>query len=814
MANRQENQAGPFPDLKELQSYSKLETSQLTALASDIRDQGFGDIVTYSRKVFVPLTELCRDVCHYCTFAKTPKKIGAPFLTVEQVLEVVRNGQKSGCNEVLFTLGEKPELRFEAARKWLSSQGFESTIEYLTAIAGQVLRETGMIPHINAGTLSAEELKELRKVSASMGIMLETASHRLSDKGMPHHGSPDKNPEVRLESIRRAGVLKIPMTTGLLIGIGETLQERLESIIAIRDLHQEYGHIQEVIIQNFCPKPGTRMAKATPPTQDEFLRAIALARIAFGTEMSIQAPPNLSPTAMPDLIAAGINDWGGVSPVTIDHVNPEAPWPHLDVLERQSKFADKQLTQRLTIYPQFIEDGEVWLDPAVRRHVLRRCDSSFLARECDWAVGGTNPPPQSTAYDFNLSDASEPASKLVASILEQGRLGEGLTEDQIVRLFQARGSDVGHICRAADELRQKANGDTVSYVVVRNINYTNVCTYGCKFCAFSKGKTHENLRGKPYDLTLEEIVRRSVEAWDRGASEVCLQGGIHPEYTGQTYIDICKAIKSAKPDMHLHGFSPLEVTQGAETLGTGLEEFLVRLKEAGLGSLPGTAAEILDDEVRDKLCPDKIDTAQWTRVIETAHKVGLKTTSTIMFGHVEHVRHWARHLLRIREIQERTGGITELVPLPFVAKEAPMFLRGQSRPGPTYREAVLMHAVARIVLHPVIPNIQASWVKLGPEGVQQCLSAGVNDLGGTLMNESITRAAGAQHGQEAAPQTIENWIQAAGRQTRQRNTLYGDARSSQKAASYVAKELTPVVNNPLRKRKRNPSSDKQAAVVR
>ena len=714
-------------------------------------------------------------------------------MCVDTVLEVAMKAKAAGCNEILFTLGEKPELRYAAARAWLDRAGFPTTIAYLRHVCEAVLQQTGLLPHVNAGTMSREEMASLRGVSASMGLMLESASDRLSDRGMPHFGSPDKAPASRLETLSLAGELMIPTTSGILIGIGETLTERLQAILALRDLHRRYGHVQEVIVQNFRAKPGTRMHRHPEPSEDELLQTIALARLALGPDMSIQAPPNLSPALLPELIAAGINDWGGVSPVTPDHVNPEAPWPHLESLARQTADAGKRLVQRLTVYPDYIARRGKWIDAKVIPFVLNLADAHGLARECGWRAGGSALPTPAAGR------GGGGASAAIRSIVDRGVRGERLEAVEIERLFGARGEDFDHVCDAADQLRRKTVGDVVSYVVTRNINYTNVCNYGCRFCAFSKGKTHDHLRGKPYDLTLDEIGRRSAEAWARGATEVCLQGGIHPDYTGQTYIDICRAVKRASPNMHIHAFSPLEVTQGAATLGIGLGEFLSLLKEAGLGSLPGTAAEILDDEVRAVLCPDKISTAQWLHVLETAHSLGLRTTSTIMYGHVERPIHWAHHLLRLRDLQARTGGITEFVPLPFVAQEAPIYLKGASRPGPTFREAILMHAVARIALHPLIPNIQASWVKLGPHGVQQALRSGVNDLGGTLMNESITRAAGAVHGQEASPETIEDWIERAGRQVSQRTTTYGQAPDSQVRASFDAAALEPIFNAPLRK---------------
>jgi FO synthase len=598
---------------------------------------------------------------------------------------------------------------------------------------------------------------------------------RLLQRGGPHFGSPDKAPSVRLATLEAAGRARVPFTTGLLIGIGETRSERIETLLAIRDLHERYGHIQEVIVQNFRAKPGTPMATAPEPTLEDHLWTIAVARIVFGPAMNIQAPPNLQPDGLVQLIRAGINDWGGVSPVTPDHVNPEAPWPHLHELERATECAGRTLVERLAIYPQFLSAPNTWLDPAVASPALRQQDAQGFAREDGWAPGTAETLP--TVQVNRIRSAAQPSPDL-ARTLDRAAAGMRPDEAEIARLFEARGRDFAAVCRTADTLRQARCGDAVTYVVNRNINYTNICTYGCKFCAFSKGRHSFESREKPYDLGLDEIAWRTREAWQRGATEVCLQGGIRPGYTGETYLSIVAAVKSAAPPIHVHAFSPLEIWHGAETLRLPLRDYLTRLKSAGLSSLPGTAAEILDDEVRAVLCPDKIDTAQWLQVMEAAHGVGLRSTATIMFGHVDGYRHWARHLLRVRELQQRTGGFTEFVPLPFVHMEAPIYLRGQARKGPTFREAVLMHAVARLVLDPVIANVQASWVKMGPDGAALCLSAGANDMGGVLMNESITRAAGAVHGQELSAADLEQIIGAAGRTPRQRTTAYGCAASS------------------------------------
>jgi FO synthase len=790
-----------LPDYSEALALADVDdTRRLAEVAAVLRDAGHRNLVTYSKKVFIPLTHLCRDVCHYCTFAVTPRKVQAPYLSIEQVLEIAREGAALGCKEALFTLGEKPELRYRAAREALAEMGYASTTDYLRACAEAVLNETGLLPHLNPGTLTADELAELRKVSPSMGIMLESASERLTEKGMPHYGSPDKVPPVRLETLALAGEAKVPFTTGILIGIGETRRERIESLLAIRVLHQRYGHIQEIIVQNFRAKPNTKMARAPEPDLNELLWTIAVARILFGSAMSIQAPPNLSPGVLPQIIAAGINDWGGVSPLTPDFVNPEAPWPHLEELARETAAAGKFLQERLTIYPVYAQHAEHWVDDGLRPRVLQAVDAEGLPRTDDWTPGAETPPPP--AVIAAVSDAPKRVSADILDILNRARQQARLSEADIVRLFQARGDDLNAVLQTANELRREVCGDTVSFVVNRNINYTNICYFKCQFCAFSKGKLAENLRGRPYDLGLDEIQRRTTEAWARGGTEVCMQGGIHPEYTGQTYIDILHATKAAVPDIHIHAFSPLEIWQGAETLGLGLRDYLSQLKAAGLDTLPGTAAEVLDDEVRAILCPDKINTAQWFTVMETAHAVGLRTTATIMYGHVDRPEHWARHLLRVRDLQERTGGFTEFVPLPFVHMEAPLYLKGRARKGPTFRESLLMHAVARLALHGQIDNIQASWVKMGHEGLLACLNAGCNDLGGTLMNESITRAAGSAHGQETSPQEMRKMIEQAGRQPRQRTTLYQDAPEERVAAGLNAPPLTDIVNTPARKYER------------
>lgn len=774
-----------------------ISPSGLFGEARELRDKGHGNLVSYSRKVFVPLTRLCRDVCGYCTFATTPAKVVAPYLSLDGVLDIARAGKAAGCKEALFTLGDKPELRYPAARRALDEMGFQTTVEYLAHVCEAVLRETGLLPHINAGIMTEDEIASLRRVSVSQGIMLESISDRLCQQGGAHYGAPDKDPQLRLDMIEIAGRQNVPFTSGILIGIGETRLEIIASLLALHDTHVRHGHLQEVIIQNFVAKPDTRMRDTLDAGHDLLMWAAAVARLILGPDMNIQVPPNLSFGRYSELLGAGINDWGGISPVTPDHVNPEAPWPQIDALAGVTEDAGCCLVERLAVYPAYVRDHGRWLAPEVRRLVVSSVDADGFARPDTWSPGVNMDPPSHEKPALPAIQTLNSGTTLLESLIDRAIAGDRLSESEIVHLFAARGANVARIAHAANELRAATAGNIVRYVVNRNINYTNVCSYGCTFCAFSKGKTHENLRGKPYDLSIAEIQRRVAEAWDRGATEVCMQGGIHPDYTGETYVSIVRAVKEAAPNIHVHAFSPLEIQQGAQTLGVSVASFLERLMDAGLGSLPGTAAEILDDTIRRVICPDKLSTAEWLNIVATAHQIGLPTTATIMFGHVETSLSWARHLLAIRDLQHRTGGFTEFVPLPFVHMEAPMSLRGQARRGPTWRETVLMHAIVRLVLHPGIRNVQASWVKLGPSGIEQLLSMGVNDLGGTLMNESISRAAGTQHGQELPPEEMERLIRKCGRTPMQRSTRYGPVSIAQQSRSFGAPELLPVVLTPL-----------------
>ena len=768
-----------------------LPLDELMAQARQVRDLTTGTRITYSPKVFIPLTMLCRDRCGYCTFAQPPARLDSPFLEPDQVLRIARAGARAGCHEALFTLGEAPEDRYPVAAEWLAERGYGSTIDYLAAMAERVLDETGLLPHANAGALGADDLARLRTVSPSQGMMVESLNGDLD----AHRGAPDKDPARRLATLEAAGELAIPFTTGILVGIGESRQDRIDALEAIAESHRRHGHVQEVIVQNFLPKAGTAMHQSPPCPPDEHLDAIALARLILPAEVHVQAPPNLSDD-FGVLLDAGIDDWGGVSPLTADHVNPERPWPALERLREVTEARGFALAPRLTAHPEFVRDPDRWIDPGLHFAVLDRSDAEGLGRDDPGAqfpqkvesitpVGDdaevTLRGPRSTQW-YSGAPVAPPllvpaphdaVTGAVAEVLDGVRAGQEVGEEQILALFSARGPEVAAVAAVADDLRRRIVGDEVTFVRNRNINYTNVCTFKCRFCGFSKGPLSLNLRGNPYLLTLDDIAARAAEAAELGATEVCLQGGIHPDFDGDYYIEVTRAVKTAAPDLHVHGFTALEVTEGARRLGEPLEEYLGRLRDAGLRTLPGTAAEILDDDVRAIICPDKIDTQQWLDAHRSAHRVGLNSNVTMMFGSVEHPRSWARHLLITRDLQRETGGFTEFVGLPFVHMAAPLYLQHRGRRGPTFREVVLVHAVARITYRELIPHVQASWVKLGLAGVSQLLQAGADDLGGTLMDENISRAAGAEHGTMATPEDFRALVEPLGRTLVQRSTLYG-----------------------------------------
>ncbi|MEC7967001.1 MAG: 5-amino-6-(D-ribitylamino)uracil--L-tyrosine 4-hydroxyphenyl transferase CofH [Actinomycetota bacterium] len=767
-----------------------LSGNDLFALARARRDAAFGSVVTYSPKVFIPLTMLCRDKCGYCTFAQPPARLDTPYLEPDDVLAIARQGAELGCHEALFTLGEKPELRYPVARDWLNRHGYDSTVHYVAAMAQLVLDETGLLPHGNTGAMNRDELALLRPVTPSQGMMLESLRGDLD----AHRGAPDKVPARRLETLEWAGELQIPYTTGILVGIGENRADRIEALEAIAASHQRHGHVQEVIVQNFLPKAGTAMHNAEPCPRADYLDAIALARMILPLDVHVQAPPNLSDD-FGDLLDAGVSDWGGVSPVTADHVNPERPWPALDRLRDVTEAKGHMLAPRLTIHPAFACEPDRWLDPALHFPVADRSDSDGYARDDAGSVW-----PERTMERAKVDDGAEfeltgtissqwyvgtgadPESLIpgepfatgaVKEVLDGVRAGQDVGFDEILTLFRARGREVAAVAQVADELRQEIVGDVVTWVANRNINYTNVCTFKCRFCGFSKGPLSLNLRGTPYLLELEDIADRTIEAAEAGATEVCLQGGIHPNFDGDYYIDVARAVHEAVPGMHIHGFTALEVTEGAKRNQEPLADYLTRLRKAGQKSLPGTAAEILHDDVRATLCPDKINTEEWLEAHRIAHSVGLGSNVTIMFGSIERPEHWVHHLLRTRALQEETGGFTEFVGLPFVHMASPIYLQKKARRGPTFREVVLMHAVARIAYRGRIDNIQGSWVKLGFDSISQLLQSGANDLGGTLMDENISRAAGADHGTEVNAEDFRRIVEPLGRTLVQRTTLYG-----------------------------------------
>ncbi len=777
---------------------------ELCDVAGGLRDLGHGTTITYSRKVFIPLTMLCRDHCHYCTFAKPPAKLDKPFLTPEEVVAVAEAGRTQQCKEALFTLGDKPEDRYPVARQWLEAGGYHSTLDYLRAVSIRVIEETGLLPHLNPGVMSWEEMARLKHVSASMGIMLETSSARLSEKGGSHFGSPDKVPAIRLRTIEDAGRLSIPFTTGILVGIGETLRERAESLFAIRELHRTYRHVQEVIVQNFRAKPGTAMHAAPEPEEDEFVATVAVARVVFGPSMNLQAPPNLSDPNYPRLIDAGINDWGGVSPVTIDHVNPEAPWPRLKDLERRTAEKSYQLRERLAIYPEFAGKPDPWISGKMQEPVRKLAGPEGLAMagvapqptpwqdpEVQWkpraialtfakAKGAGLREDATDVYgDFDFISATkdwagrprrapERLSAEVKRALSKAAVHRPMSDDEALALFEAEGDALEALGRVADDLRREAVGEEVTYVVNRNINFTNVCYTGCRFCAFAQREVDP----ESYTLSLDEVADRAQEAWEYGATEVCIQGGLHPSLPGDFYFRILEAIKARTPGLHIHAFSPMEVLNGSTRLGISFREFLEECRARGLGTIPGTAAEILDDEVRWVLTKGKLPADAWERIVKTAHGLGLRSSSTIMYGHVDAPPHWVAHIRRLARIQDETGGFTEFVPLPFVHQNSPIYLAGKARPGPTLQENRRMHAVARILLDGRVPNIQVSWVKMGMEYCKAILRGGANDFGGTLMEETISRMAGAEWGIRKEPEEFEQAIRSIGRIPAERTTTY------------------------------------------
>ncbi|RGD61050.1 7,8-didemethyl-8-hydroxy-5-deazariboflavin synthase [Kitasatospora xanthocidica] len=814
----------------------------LCASAARVRDAGLEaagrpGVITYSKSVFIPLTRLCRDKCHYCTFATVPGKLRRDghgmFMSPDEVLEVARRGAELGCKEALITLGDKPEDRWPEAREWLDAHGYDDTIAYVRAMSIRILEETGLLPHLNPGVLGWTDFQRLKPVSASMGMMLETTATRLwSEPGGPHFGSPDKEPAVRLRVLEDAGRSSVPFTSGLLIGIGETHQERAESLFALRRVSRAYHGVQELILQNFRAKPDTAMRGMPDAELDELVATVAVARHLMGPAACLQAPPNLVDGEYERLIAAGVDDWGGVSPLTPDHVNPERPWPQIERLAERSAAAGFELRERLAVYPEYVLRGEPWLDPRVLPHVRALADPATGLANPDAVVRGLpwqepEDLPESygrtdlhTAVDTegrtgdrraDFEDVYGDWEVLREQVLAKGAperlagdLREALavaaddparlTDDQALALFHADGPALDALCRIADDVRRDAVGDDVTYCVTRNINFTNVCYTGCRFCAFAQRRTDADA----YTLSLEQVADRAAQAWEVGATEVCMQGGIHPDLPGTAYFDIARAVKERVPGIHVHAFSPMEVVNGATRTGLSIRDWLQRAKESGLDTIPGTAAEILDDEVRWVLTKGKLPAATWVEVVTTAHELGIRSSSTMMYGHVDTPEHWLGHLRLLAEIQQRTGGFTEFVTLPFIHTNAPVYLAGIARPGPSARDNRAVVAMARLLLHPHIPNIQTSWVKLGAEGAAEMLRSGANDLGGTLMEETISRMAGSAYGSYKSVRDLQAIAEAAGRPHRQRTTTYGEVPAERRAAALASDghlpELLPVLD--------------------
>ncbi|MBB5893409.1 bifunctional FO biosynthesis protein CofGH [Kutzneria kofuensis] len=790
---------------------------ELLGIAGRVRDahlraEGREGVITYSKNAFIPLTRLCRDRCHYCTFATVPHRVPAAYLERDEVLDIARKAAAQGCKEALFTLGDRPEDRWPAAKEWLEARGYGSTLDYLRSVAIAVLEETGMLPHLNPGVLSWEEFQRLKPVAASMGMMLETTATRLwSEPGGPHYGSPDKEPAVRMRVLTDAGRVGVPFTTGILIGIGENLDERADSLLALRGVARQYGNIQEIIVQNFRAKPDTAMRGMPDADLHELAATIAVARLLMGSNVSVQAPPNLVGDEFDLMLRAGIDDWGGVSPVTPDHVNPERPWPHIDELTAVTAKSGFELRERLTAYPRFVKAGQPWIDTRISAHVDALADpETGLANESAVLIGRTWQEPDYALEsqgrtdlhetidttgrtsdrrgDFDSVygdweslrrqlDSSPTFTKLPSDVLaglkiaaeNPGALLEESNADAALALLTADGEALETMTRLADQLRAEVNGDDVTYVVNRNINFSNVCYVGCRFCAFAQRERDADA----YRLTVDDIADRAQEAWDVGATEVCIQGGIDPKLPTSFYADMVRAIKARVPGMHVHAFSPMEIVSGATKAGVSVQEWLTELRDAGLDTIPGTAAEILDDDVRWVLTKGKLPTKTWLEVVGTAHRLGIRSSSTMMYGHVDHPGHWLGHLRTLARLQDETGGFTEFVGLPFVHRNAPIYLAGVARPGPSRRDNRAVHAMARLALHGRIHNIQCSWVKLGDEGTAEVLRGGANDLGGTLMEETISRMAGSEHGSNRTIAELDAMAALAGRHARQRTTTYG-----------------------------------------
>ncbi|WP_409047584.1 7,8-didemethyl-8-hydroxy-5-deazariboflavin synthase CofG [Microbacterium sp. HA-8] len=732
------------------------EFDALLDAAAAVRDEGLRragrpGVLTYSRKVFLPVTTLCRDRCHYCVFVDTPGQLLRAhkplYMSAEQVLTVARRGAALGCKEALFTLGDRPEQRWPEARTWLDAHGYASTLDYVAAMARLVRRETGLLPHLNPGVMTLDELRALRPTAPSMGMMLETTSRRLFEEpGQVHFGSPDKDPDVRLRVIDDAGTARVPFTTGILVGIGETLRDRAESLIAIRDAHERHGHVQEVIVQNFRAKPRTAMQGAPDADLREYAAAIAVARLVLGPDMRIQVPPNLSdPAEFELLVRAGADDWGGVSPLTADHVNPERPWPHLDDLTARTADLGFVLRERLTAHPEYIRDAALWLDPEIIPATLALADpDSGLAAEDAPASTATRRAPRAGRGD--------PASRTADLVSRAADDPAALDDAEWVALLEATGTALDALAETADQLRRFTAGEAVSIVDNRNV---------------SSSAYRARPAGEPDTFDLRDLTGIVRDARDLGVSELCVQGLVDPREAPDAALEIARTIRDAGPGIHLHAFRPADIDDLARRTGMGLDDALAAMREAGVHTVPGTGVKILSERVRPLVAPDDLATPRWVEVITAAHRAGFRSTSVLFYGHVETAAERVAHLRRLMAIQTETGGFTEIVPIPLPGHGVALV------PGrPAIDEHRAMFAVARLMLSGTIPHVQVPWPRLDDNTVQTLLRSGADDLGGTLRDGRVLPRVGVEYGREM---TLERAARISGglfRPLRVRTTDY------------------------------------------
>lgn len=767
---------GTAPDAATAEVLLHARGDDLDALldaAGRVRDAGLAargraGVVTYSRKVFVPVTHLCRDRCHYCVFVDTPGGLArrgiAPYMEADEVVALAAQGAALGCREALFTLGDRPEDRWPAAREWLDARGYASTVEYLHHLGTRVLAETGLLPHMNPGVMTWGELQRLRPVSPSMGMMLETTSRDLwAVRGNVHYGSPDKDPAVRLRVLADAGRSRVPFSTGLLLGIGETYADRVQTVLAIRDVHARFGHVQETIVQNFRAKPRTAMQGAPDLGTQEYVAAVAVTRLLLGPDAVVQAPPNLTDAGeLALLLRAGVDDWGGVSPLTPDHVNPERPWPHLDDLARLTAASGFTLRQRLTVHAPYVHDRERWLDPALHAHVAAHADPAGLADE-QAPVRGLPWRPVVLAGTAADGTGTGGPAVLVDDVRRALARAEddpaGLTDAQYATLLGADGADLEALTVLADAVRADVVGAELTYVVNRNLDAT-----------LWRGDGDE----RPDALGPAEVAALVDEAWSLGATEICAQGAVPASAGPEGYLDLARAVKAARPGVHLHAFRPAEVDDGARRTGTTRAAYAAALRDAGVDTVPGTGARILDDTLRAVLSDgQEVSVADWLDLVAAAHRAGLRSTSTLVYGHLEGPEHVVRHLRLLAALQDATGGFTELIPMPFVPGDAPPHVARLTRGGPSPRETRAVHAVARLALHGRVDHVQAAWPKLGVDGALAVLAGGADDLGGVLLDGTLRPDAGPEQGLQLTEADVARVAATLGRRVRRRSTTYG-----------------------------------------